>query len=98
MATKTAAAKTAKPVAQAAAKTAPVAKKAPIAKKVAAKKAPAVKRASKASAATLVSPLGEVAFKQIEQEAYFLAERDGFSKDPLTYWSQAEVKLGMRKA
>ena len=94
-------AKSAKAPAKAAATKAP-AKKAPA--KAAATKAPAKKAAAKvaapkkAPAKKLVSSKGEAAFKQIEQEAYFIAEKDGFSNDPLTYWLEAEVKLGMRKA
>ena len=107
MTAKKVAAKVAKPAAKAAAKAAPSVKKAgavkvaSVEKKPAAKKAGSVSKAKKVSQDTgvgLVSPKGEVAFKQIEQAAYFLAEKDGFSKDPLAYWCAAEVKLGMRKA
>ncbi len=90
---------TAKKVAATAAK-APakaVAKKAPAKKAVAAKPA-AKKPTAKKPTKKLVSSKGEAAFKQIEQEAYFIAERDGFRQAPLVYWCEAEVKLGMRKA
>jgi len=30
---------------------------------------------------------------QIEKEAYYIAEKDGFVADPLTYWTAAEVKV-----
>lgn len=39
--------------------------------------------------------------KQIEVEAYYLAEKNGFKGDPSTYWAQAEkivnAKLGLKK-
>ena len=86
-------------VKKAPAKKAP-AKKAVVKKAAAPKKAAPAKKAAKPTKAPkkLVSTKGEAAFKQIEQEAYYIAEKDGFSKDPLAYWCEAEVKLGMRKA
>jgi hypothetical protein len=75
------------PAKKAAAKKAP-AKKAP-AKKAAAKKAPAKKKA----AAKKVKYTAEQIYSMIEQAAYFTAENDGFSKDPATYWAQAEAAI-----
>ncbi len=95
---------TAKKVAtKAATKKAPAktaASKAPAKKAAAPKKAAPAKKSVKSTKAPkkLVSAKGEAAFKQIEQEAYYIAEKDGFNKDPLEYWCEAEVKLGMRKA
>lgn len=34
--------------------------------------------------------LQEVKYKKMEELAYFLAEADGFRKEPLSYWLQAE--------
>lgn len=74
------------------------AKKATVAKKTD-KKVPAKKSAApKMKTVSLVDSRGEVAFQKIEQEAYYIAERDGFSRDPVAYWFEAEVNLGMRKA
>lgn len=39
---------------------------------------------------------GENTFNKIQQEAYYLAERDGFRDDPVQYWLAAEVHLGLR--
>ncbi len=63
------------------------AKKAP-AKKAAAKKAPAKKAAAKK-----VKYTAEQVYSMIEQAAYFAAENDGFSKDPASYWAQAEASI-----
>ncbi len=32
-------------------------------------------------------------FKRIQQEAYFLAENDGFAGDPTAYWLAAEANV-----
>jgi len=103
MAIKKIAVQAGEPAAKAAVKKVPAAKKAPVEKKstapkAAAKKASGTKKVAKASGVELVSSLGEAAFKQIEKEAYFIAEKDGFCQDPLVYWCEAEMKLGMRKA
>lgn len=74
----------------------PVAKK-PAAKKAPAKKAPAKKKVATKASPKLMSARGEAAFKQVQQEAYYLAEKDGFRRDPIEYWCAAEVHLGMRK-
>lgn len=63
-----------------------VAKKAPT-KKPVAKKAPAKKKIKKAKYTA------EQVYSMIEQAAYFTAENDGFSKDPTTYWAQAEAAI-----
>ena len=67
------------------------AKKAP-AKKTAAKKAPAKKKAA-AKKTKKAMYTAEQVYSMIEQAAYFSAENDGFSKDPTTYWTQAEAAI-----
>ncbi len=74
-------------------------------KKVAAKTAVPEATAKKASTAKSVStkkvktvagsaPVSrEDRFRQIEMEAFLLAERDGFKADPLCYWIAAEKKV-----
>ncbi|MBN1557423.1 MAG: DUF2934 domain-containing protein [Lentisphaerae bacterium] len=32
---------------------------------------------------------------KIQQEAYYCAEKDGFRKDPVAYWLEAEAEAGM---
>ncbi len=73
-----------------------VAKKAPAKKKTAAKKAPAKKTPAKKAAAKKTKKAkytAEQVYSMIEQAAYFTAENDGFSKDPIAYWSQAEAAI-----
>lgn len=66
------------------------AKAVPKAVKVEAPKATVKAAAPSAKAKTLSR---EEIFKQIEFEAYILAEKDGFVADPLTYWTAAEAKV-----
>ena len=40
------------------------------------------------------TPTPEERYKKVEAEAYFLAEKDGFKKDPVDYWVAAEAKVG----
>ncbi len=85
----------------AAAKKAGVASKVPAAKKSA--KAQTVSGASvvsrKSGSGTEVSDrTGEDVFNRVQQEAYYLAEQDGFREDPVYYWLTAEVNLGLRSA
>ncbi len=70
-------------------------------KKVTAKKAPA-KTATVGAAVTakkvktVASPAPvsrEDRFRQIEMEAFLLAEKDNFKADPLCYWIAAEKKV-----
>ena len=50
----------------------------------------------RAVAKKLEARTGEDTFNTIQQEAYYLAERDGFRDDPVEYWLAAEVHLGLR--
>lgn len=68
-----------------------VAKKMP-AKKAPAKKAPTKKKVA-AKRSAKVKYTAEQVYSMIEQAAYFAAENDGFSKEPATYWSQAEAAI-----
>ena len=56
-----------------------------VAKKATTKKAPVV-----AMAASVHS---EERYRQIEMEAFLMAEKDGFKADPLCYWIAAEKKI-----
>ncbi|MCF7838548.1 MAG: DUF2934 domain-containing protein [Candidatus Marinimicrobia bacterium] len=64
------------------------AQKAP-AKKAAVRKTP-VKKKAVAPPAVLSS---EERYRQIQQAAYFLAEKNGFRGDPLQYWTEAEQRI-----
>lgn len=75
------------------AKTTPV-KKTVTAKKTVAKKAPAKKVAPKA--ARVIS--NEERYKMVEQAAYFIAERSGFTADPKESWIVAEKEVAARIA
>jgi hypothetical protein len=75
--------KVSKPVAPRTKKVAPAAKKSVTPKAVAAPvKAPKT-----------MKPTSEEIFKAIEFEAYILAEKDGFTKDPAWYWMKAETDV-----
>ena len=73
-------------------KTAPV-------KKTAVKKAATKKVATKAAAkmaptvAKTVPVQSEERYRQVEMEAFLMAEKDGFKADPLCYWIAAEKKV-----
>lgn len=49
------------------------------------KKAPAKKSSAK------LSP--EAVYKMIQDAAYFIAEKDGFTGDPHAYWTAAEAQI-----
>lgn len=66
------------------------------AKKAPAKKAVAKKTATKQRVKTAASPAPvsrEDRFRQIEMEAFLIAEKDNFQADPLCYWIAAEKKV-----
>ena len=65
--------------------------KAVAAKKPAAKAAPAVAAVSKKPA---ISP--EQRYKMIEEAAYYVAERHGFSGDSAYFWSLAEAEISAK--
>ncbi len=85
--------KTAKKTAakKAPAKKTTAAKKAP-AKKAVAKKAPAKKKAA-AKKPAKPNYTAEQVYSMIEQAAYFSAENDEFSRDSISYWTQAEAAI-----
>ncbi len=90
------AAKAPKPAAASAAKGTPAPKKPAAPKKSAAvAKAPARTRARKASTAS-VSP--EVRYRMIQDAAYFIAEKHGFTGDNHAYWLQAEHEIDAKLA
>ncbi len=71
-----------------------VAVKAPAKTVAATKAAPAKKAPAKAAATSAKTKYtAEQVYSMIEQAAYFAALNDGFSKDPGTYWSQAEKEI-----
>lgn len=77
--------------------------KKPAAKKTAAKKAtvkksPAKKAATKKTAPRKIikSISAEDFYKFVQEAAYFMAERDGFSADTLYYWCVAEEETRKR--
>jgi hypothetical protein len=88
---KPAAPKAAKPAATAEKK--PAAAKKPTAPKAA--KAPAKPRARKASKAA-VSP--EARYRMIQDAAYFIAEKHGFTGDNHAFWLQAEQEIDAKLA
>jgi hypothetical protein len=77
----------------AARKAAPKAVKAPAAPKAVAAKKPAVKKAA-APAKPAVSP--EQRYRMIEEAAYYIAERHGFSGDSTYFWSLAEAEINAK--
>jgi ribosome-binding protein aMBF1 (putative translation factor) len=64
-------------------------------KKVTTKKAATTKAPAK-KAATNVQVTPEDFHKIIQETSYFQAEKAGFSKDPLTYWLEAEQEVVKR--
>ena len=72
--------------------------KKPATKKTAAKKAPAKKAPAKKTTArkTVKSVSSEDFYKMIQESAYFIAENDGFTADPLYYWCVAEEEVRTR--
>jgi hypothetical protein len=74
-------------------------------KKTAAKKAvktasakPVAKAAPKAAAPKMQPLSPEERYKQIEQAAYFIAERHGFNGDSAYFWSLAEAEINSRQS
>jgi hypothetical protein len=86
-----------KPAAPKAAKSAPTAEKKAAAPKkpAAAAKAPAKPRARKAPKAT-VSP--EERYRMVQDAAYFIAEKHGFTGDNHAFWLQAEHEIDAKIA
>ena len=75
-------------------KKSPAKKAAP--KAVAAKK-PAAKAAPKAAVAPKTpAPSPEQRYKMIEEAAYYIAERHGFSGDSAYFWSLAEAEINAK--
>ncbi len=66
--------------------------KAPAKKKAVVKKPPTKKKAA-AKKTKKVKYTAEQVYSMIEQAAYFTAENDGFSKNPSTYWAEAESAI-----
>ncbi len=57
---------------------------------------PAVAKKTEAKVVTVAAPAPasrEDRFRQIEMEAFLLAEKDNFKADPLCYWIAAEKKI-----
>lgn len=73
----------------------PVAKK-PAAKKPAAKKSPVQKTPAKKPVAKKPEVTPEQRYRMIEEAAYFIAERHGFSGDSAYFWSLAEAEVSTR--
>jgi len=88
------AAKSAKPAGTSAKK--PAAKPAAPRKTAATAKAPAASRTRKAAAPTAVSP--EQRYRMIQDAAYYIAERHGFTGDNHAFWLQAEQEIDSRLA
>ncbi|PKO47946.1 MAG: hypothetical protein CVU29_00770 [Betaproteobacteria bacterium HGW-Betaproteobacteria-22] len=76
--------KTEKPVA--------AAKEATSAKKTVAAKKPATKAASPRKKAAGVTANNQVSYEAIQHAAYLIAEKDGFVKDAISYWLEAEAQ------
>jgi len=56
--------------------------------------APAPKAKASAKKASTPAPLSpELQYLQIQEAAYYLAEKDGFTGNPYEYWLQAEASL-----
>ena len=70
------------------------AKKAAAPKATPAKKTPAKKTAAKAK--VVLSP--EERYQKVQTEAYYIAEKHGFSGDDLIYWLEAEKKVAAELA
>ncbi len=66
----------------------------------AAKAAPAVKKTSldpaPAPAARGKSVTAEQRYKMIQEAAYFIAQRKGFTSDPLLDWEEAEAEINRK--
>jgi hypothetical protein len=41
-------------------------------------------------------PAGEKLFRMIQETAYLKAEKDGFAKDPTSYWLNAESEIYLK--
>jgi hypothetical protein len=87
---KTAAVKAAPPKKPAApAKAATPAKAKAVPKSAAVKKAPTANKSAKAP----WNPGNEERYNMIQVAAYYMAERDNFSGNPLEYWTAAEAQI-----
>ncbi len=78
---------------KAAPKTAAAPKKAPAAKATTKAAAPKKAAAPRKTASAKWNPGAEERYNMIQVAAYYLAERDGFSGNPVEYWSAAELQI-----
>ncbi|SNR69798.1 Protein of unknown function [Methylobacillus rhizosphaerae] len=65
-----------------------------VAKPAAARKTVSRKTSSKAGTSKAAASISaEERYRMIEVAAYFLAESNGFSGDPIAYWATAEAQI-----
>ena len=74
-------------------KSAAAAKPKAAAKPVAAKKAPAAKKPVAAKKSATASLSHEERYVRVQTAAYYLAEKEGFTGNPLEHWAAAEVQI-----
>lgn len=72
-----------------------VTEKVPVKKTAAAKKTTATKSTAKPAAKKAKASTSDLEsyYRSIEITAYFIAERDGFTGNPVDYWMEAEAKI-----
>ena len=57
------------------------------------KQSPRKKQDKPAAAAAENAVTPEQRYMQVEETAYYLAENDGFRRDPVEYWIEAEASM-----
>lgn len=67
-------------------------KKTAATKKPAAAKKPATKAASPRKKTASATVNNQVSYEAIQHAAYLIAEKDGFVKDAISYWLEAEAQ------
>lgn len=67
--------------------------KSPVAKKAVAKKAPAKKAPAKKKTGEKLAEGAEQRYKMIQDAAYYLAEKSGFSGNTADHWIRAEKQI-----
>ena len=68
----------------------------PVVKKAVVKAAPKAAAPKVAAAPAKVAPTPEERYRMIEEAAYYVAERHGFSGDSTYFWSIAEAEISAK--
>lgn len=58
-----------------------------------AKKAPAAKKPAARTSAKKKTENNQASYEVIQHAAYLIAEKDGFAKDAIAYWFEAELQI-----